>query len=196
MATEIVFVLDRSGSMSGLEGDVIGGFNSFVKEQQVLKDEARLTTVLFDDKYEILHERKNIKDVKPITKDEYYVRGSTALLDAIGKTIKTLKKQIARTDKVIFVINTDGYENASVEYTNEKIKELVEKMKNKRKWEFVFLGANIDSFATGRALGVTWTGNYTSSKEGVVSVYNTVSTMTSNYRGSGTLDADALKDLK
>ena len=148
--TELVFILDRSGSMDGLESDTVGGFNSMLSKQQEDDDECRLTTVLFDHEYEILHDRIDIKAVSPITEKEYFVRGQTALLDAIGRTINKIgntQKQTAeeyRAEKVLFVITTDGMENASREYTHDKIKSLIERQKTKYGWEFIFLGANID----------------------------------------------------
>lgn len=198
MATEIVFILDRSGSMNGLQNDVIGGFNSFISEQQKLKDKARLTTILFDTEYEILHDGVDIRDVKPITDKEYYPRGATALLDAVGKAINTVKSHAKKKDKVLFVINTDGYENSSKEYTNEKIKELVKECEDKDKWKFVFIGANVDSFAVGSSMGITYTANYSSTSAGQRSTYDAVTTITSSYRGSstGNLDTSALKDIK
>ncbi len=196
--TEIVFVLDRSGSMGGLETDVIGGFNSFLSEQQKLKGKARLTTILFDDRYEVLHDGVDIKDVQPITKAEYFVRGSTALLDAVGKAITTTRSHTNKKDKVLVIINTDGYENSSREYDNEKLKKLVKECEDEDKWKFIFIGANMDSFAVGGAFGVTTTANYTNTGTGVRSVYNSVTTVTSSYRSSSTdaLDTSALDDIK
>ena len=158
--TELVFILDKSGSMAGLEGDTIGGFNAMLKKQQEETGEAVVTTVLFDDHYELLHDRINIKGIRPITDKEYYVGGSTALLDAIGKTIHkigTVQKHTSedlRADKVMFVITTDGMENASHRYSSEKIKQMVEHQKEKYGWEFIFLGANIDAVETAERFGI------------------------------------------
>jgi uncharacterized protein with von Willebrand factor type A (vWA) domain len=204
MTTEIVFVLDRSGSMGGLEDDVIRGFNSFLVEQQKLKDKASLTTILFDDKYEVLYDGIDLQEVRTITKKEYFVRGSTALLDAIGKSINTVKSHTSKKDSVLFLVNTDGYENASKEYTNEKIKELVSKCEKNKKWKFVFLGANIDSFAVGNNLGITTSRNYTSNGVGTKSVYDAVSTIFTSYRcdvanskdGTADLNTSALKEIQ
>ena len=158
---EIVFILDRSGSMSGLEKDTIGGYNSMLeKQKKTKKGEAFVTTVLFDHEYELLHERTNLNKMKPITEKEYYVRGSTALLDAIGKTISQVKadqnrlRKSERAKKVLFVIITDGQENASKEFTSEKVKRLIEEQKKTEKWEFLFLGANIDAISTARQFGI------------------------------------------
>jgi uncharacterized protein YegL len=156
--TEIIFLLDRSGSMAGLETDTIGGFNGFIKRQGALGP-AKVTTVLFDDRYEILH--NGIKaETAELSGKEYFTRGSTALLDAVGKTIKDVKKRIKAADeedkpgKVIFVITTDGLENASREYTYQDIKEKIEKQTQKHGWEFIFMGANIDVVKESAKLGV------------------------------------------
>ena len=158
--TEIVFILDRSGSMGGLERDTIGGYNSMLERQKKEEGEAVLSTVLFDDKIEVLHDRKNLYDVKPITNSDYYVRGCTALLDAVGRTIHHIgnvhKNMPAdqRPEKTLFIITTDGMENASKEYTYSKVKKLVEEKKKKYHWEFVFLGANIDAVEVAGRFGV------------------------------------------
>ena len=158
--TEIVFILDRSGSMGGLENDTIGGYNSMLKKQKKEAGEAIVSTILFDDKIEVLHDRLPIKKIDPITDDEYFVRGSTALLDAVGGAInhingvhKKLEKD-ERPDKTLFIITTDGMENASSEYTYDKVKKLVEKQKEKDHWEFIFLGANIDAVEVAGRFGV------------------------------------------
>ena len=156
--TEIVFILDRSGSMSGLENDTIGGFNGFVRKQAEI-GQTILTTILFDDKYEILHNGIDAKNVH-ITGQEYYTRGATALLDAIGKTINDVGKRLAETPeasrpgKVIFVITTDGLENASREFSYGEIKRMITLQTNKYNWEFIFMGANIDVAAEGGKLGI------------------------------------------
>ena len=159
MKTEIVFILDRSGSMAGLEKDTIGGYNAMLKKQKQLAQHATVTTVLFDDEYKLLHDRIHINGVAPITEKEYEVRGATALLDAIGKSIIKMEQvQNAtlleeRAEKVLFVITTDGEENASVEFTYAKIKKLIERQKE-RGWEFIFLGANIDAIGEASKLGI------------------------------------------
>jgi uncharacterized protein YegL len=169
--TDIIFILDRSGSMSGIEEDTIGGFNSFIKDHQKDKN-AYVTTVLFDDKYEVLYERKPIKEVEKLTPKEYYVRGCTALMDAIGKTINSLNKKI-KDNKVLFVITTDGLENASREYDKAKIKKLIEKHSN---WEFIYIGADIDSYSEAAQLGIksSNTANYCKSKRGVGALFDSV----------------------
>lgn len=159
MRTELVFILDRSGSMAGLEKDTIGGFNSMIDKQKQLDGEATVTTVLFDDHYEVLHDRINLKGISPLTENEYFVRGTTSLLDAIGKTIAKMKEvekatlPEARAEKVMFVITTDGEENSSKEYSIEQIKKVIS-MQKELGWEFVFLGANIDAIQTATSLGL------------------------------------------
>ena len=159
---EIVFILDRSGSMGGLEEDTIGGYNSFIKSKKNLN--AKLTTVLFDNQIEILHDREDIKKVKPLTNKDYYVRGCTALMDAIGISINKISKE-AEGKKVIFVITTDGLENASKEYNKKQIKKMIEKRKD---WEFMYLGANIDSYDEASSIGIRKerVSNYKASSKG------------------------------
>ena len=152
--TELVFILDRSGSMGGLETDTIGGFNAMLKKQQAVEGDCQVTTVLFDDEYELLHNQMDIHEVKPMTDKEYYVRGCTALYDAVGRTIHTIAAEQRPDDKVLFVIITDGYENASTEYTGSQIKAAIEKMKTERNWQFVFLGANIDAAEVAEEIGI------------------------------------------
>lgn len=158
--TELVFILDKSGSMSGLESDTIGGFNSMLQKQRELEGECRITTVLFDNNYELLHDRIDIRAVSPMTEKEYQVGGSTALLDAIGRTIRKLagvQKNTAegyRAENVMFVIITDGQENASREYSSQRVKKMIEEEKEKYGWEFVFLGANIDAVETAGRFGI------------------------------------------
>ncbi len=158
--TEIVFILDRSGSMSGLEADTIGGYNSMLDKQKKEAGDALISTVLFDDRTEILHDRKNLEDVEQITDKEYYVRGCTALLDAVGGAIhhiSHIQKEIPeeeKPEKTLFIITTDGMENASKKYSYDKVKKMVEKKKKKNHWEFVFLGANIDAVEVAGRFGV------------------------------------------
>ncbi len=159
--TEIVFILDRSGSMAGLEKDTIGGYNSMLERQKKEEGEAIISTVLFDDKAEVLHNRKDLFDVKAITDKDYYVRGCTALLDAVGSVIQHIgnvqKNTPAdkRPEKTMFIITTDGMENASREYTYSKVKKMVEEKKKKYHWEFIFLGANIDAVEVAGRFGVS-----------------------------------------
>lgn len=161
MKTELVFILDKSGSMHGLEQDTIGGFNSMLQKQKELDGECRITTVLFDNRYELLHDRIDIRAVSSMTEKEYQVGGTTALLDAIGRTVQKLvsvQKNTAkeyRADRVLFVIITDGQENASREYSSDRVKEMIQLEKEKYGWEFVFLGANIDAVETAGRLGIS-----------------------------------------
>jgi len=158
--TELVFILDRSGSMSGLESDTIGGYNAMLEKQKKEPGEALITTVLFDDRYELLHDRINLRGLAPITDKMYFVRGSTALLDAVGKTINKIgnaQKYTAeeeRAEHVMFVITTDGMENASQEFSYEKVHQMIEHQKSKYAWEFIFLGANMDAKATAKRFGI------------------------------------------
>ncbi len=158
--TELVFILDKSGSMSGLEKDTIGGYNSMLAKQKDVQGECYITTVIFDNNYELLHDRIDIRAVGPISDKEYQVGGSTALLDAIGHTIHKIgnaQKHTAeeyRAENVMFVIITDGEENSSREYSAKKVKEQIEKQKSKYNWEFIFLGANIDAVRTAEQFGI------------------------------------------
>ena len=158
--TEIVYILDRSGSMTGLEKDTIGGYNGFLEKQKSEEGDAVVTTVLFDDKYELVHDRVDIKKISPLTEREYYARGMTALLDAVGKTIKSVEQRHRSAidsevpGKTIFVITTDGQENSSREYTAHQIKSMIETLKKEREWEFLFLGANIDAVDVAAKYGI------------------------------------------
>jgi len=191
-STELDFILDRSGSMGGLETDTIGGFNSMLKKQQAEPGDCRITTVLFDDTYEVLHERIDIKAVSEISSQEYFVRGCTALLDAVGKTIKKISKvqkntvEEYRADKILFVITTDGMENASREFTYDKIKSMVEKQKKKYNWEFIFLGANIDAIDVANRFGIAKnrTQNFHNDSEGVALNYEVLSETVACYRSA------------
>lgn len=157
--TELVFILDRSGSMNGLEADTIGGFNSFISEQKKEDGEAYVTTVLFDNGIQVIHDRLKLEDVPKMTDKEYTARGTTALLDAVGDTVKHISNihRYARKEdipsKTLFVITTDGAENASTHYSYQNVKELIEEQK-KTGWEFIFLGANIDAAETAVNLGI------------------------------------------
>ena len=167
----VVFILDRSGSMNNCVEDTIGGYNSYLKREQ--KNNSLITTILFDDEYEVLHYRKDVKEVKELTKKEYYVRGCTALYDAIGKTIRKLEQDV-KNEKVLFIITTDGLENASKEYNKKEIAKLIKKHKN---WEFIYLGANIDSYAEGESIGISRDriSNCKKSKEGIKEVFKSIS---------------------
>jgi uncharacterized protein YegL len=177
--TEIVSILDRSGSMSGLTQDTIGGFNTFIGEQKLVPGNAAVTTVLFDDKYEVLHNGVNLNDILPITEKDYSARGCTALLDAVGKTVNSIGEKLSRMpeqerpSKVIFLIITDGMENASQEFTHAQIKEMIERQKNIYKWEFLFFGANIDSFGVSGSRGIdsSMTANFSATGQGIKAAF-------------------------
>ena len=202
--TELVFILDRSGSMSGLESDTIGGYNAMLEKQKKEAGESTVTTVLFDDKYELLHDRTDLKGIAPITDREYYVRGCTALLDAIGKTIQKIanvQKHTSpenRADKVLFVITTDGMENASREYTYDKIRALVERQKQEYGWEFLFLGANIDAISTARRFGIgaDRAVNYHADSQGTRLNYEVVSETVSCMRAGEPIAADWKREIE
>lgn len=157
--TELVFILDRSGSMSGLEMDTIGGFNGMIEKQKKEEGDVVVSAVLFDDVPEVLYDRVGIEAISPMTDEQYFVRGCTALLDAVGSSIehiKTVRKQMLkeeRPEKTIFIITTDGMENASTVYSYEKVKQMIEKRQAKN-WEFIFLGANIDAAAEAGRMGI------------------------------------------
>ncbi len=201
--TELVFILDRSGSMSGLESDTIGGYNGLLDKQRNEVGEAVITTVLFDDKYELLHDRINVKGVAPITNKDYFVRGMTALLDAVGKTIVKIESAQAHTtederpEKTLVVITTDGMENASREFTKDKVKEMVERMQKNHGWEFIFLGANIDSVKTAGGIGIRAdrTANYHADSIGTAQNFCTVSAVASNLRASRSVNKDWKHDI-
>lgn len=181
--TELVFILDRSGSMGGLESDTIGGFNGMLKKQREQEGEVTVTTVFFNDGYEIIHDRIPIEYILPITNKEYHVRGCTALLDAVGKTIhkivnvQKILPEEQRAEKVIFVIITDGLENASREYSYKLIKSMIEHEKEKYGWEFMFLGANIDAVAEADKMGIgeERAVTYSNDSAGVLLNYDTIS---------------------
>lgn len=180
--TELVFILDRSGSMSGLESDTIGGFNGMIEKQKKQDGEANVTTVLFDDKYELIHDRFPIQAIKPLTERDYYVRGCTALLDAVGKTIHkigNIQKYLPddmKAEKVIFVITTDGLENASREYNYDRIRQMIERQKEQYGWEFLFLGANMDAVSEAKKFGISADRSVTfeNDSEGVATNYRVV----------------------
>lgn len=199
--TEVVFILDRSGSMSGLEADTIGGFNSLIEKQKKEEGDAYISTILFDDRQEVLYDRVPIRKVEPMNDKQYYVRGCTALLDAVGGAIKHIKNihKYAREEdvpeKTLFIITTDGMENSSREYTYEKVKKLIEKQK-KKDWEFLFLGANIDAVETaGRfGIGANRAVNYHSDSAGTKLNYQVLSKAVSRVRACPVDAKAALED--
>ena len=180
--TELVFILDRSGSMYGLEQDTIGGFNSMLAKQKTDTGEAYVTTVLFDNRIRVLHDRLPLREVAPMTDADYTVGGSTALLDAVGKSIKHIARihkythPDHRPTKTLFVIITDGMENASREYTYDKVKQLITHEQEKYGWEFLFLGANIDAAREAARFGIhaDRAANYHADSRGTEVIYETV----------------------
>ena len=196
--TEIVFILDRSGSMAGLEDDTIGGFNAMIQKQKSEDGEAYVSTVLFDNHTEVIHDRVDIQKIQPMTRNDYYVRGSTALLDAVGKAIHHIgnvhkyAREEDRPEKTIFVITTDGMENASREYTYQRVRQMIEHEKEKYGWEFLFLGANIDAAKEAARFGITEdrAANYHADREGTAVIYEAMSEAVCNVRACRPVSAD------
>ncbi len=196
--TEIVFILDRSGSMSGLEADTIGGFNSMIEKQRKESGEALISTILFDNVSEVLHDRVPVQKVAPMTDRDYFVCGGTALLDAIGGAIRHIGNihKYARQEDVpehtLFVITTDGMENASRRYDSETVKKMIERQKRKYSWDFLFLGANIDAVETARHFGIDADRavNYHPDHEGTQLNYEVLSAAVSAVRHSAPLGRD------
>ena len=190
--TEIVFILDRSGSMAGLEGDTIGGFNSMIEKQKKEPGEAFVSTVLFDNETEVIHDRMDIKKIEQMTDREYYVRGCTALLDAVGGAIHHIgnvhkyAREEDRPEKTLFVITTDGMENASRKYSYEKVRTMIQRQKEKYGWEFIFLGANIDAAKEAARFGISEdrAANYHADSVGTAVIYETVSEVVCNVRAN------------
>ena len=187
---DIVFLLDRSGSMAGSESDTIGGYNSYIDKMK--NNKAKVTTVLFDNQYELLTNREDISKIKKLTNETYYVRGCTALYDAIGKTITTIERET--NNKVLFVITTDGLENASIEYNKKSISKLIKKHSN---WEFLYIGANIDSYAEGESLGISSNNiaNYKKDTAGTAKLFSSIERASSMMMEEGCLNTSWKKDL-
>ena len=200
--TEIVFILDRSGSMSGLEQDTIGGYNSLIRKQKSEEGEAIISTVLFDDQTEVLHDRVSIDSIQPMTEEQYYVRGCTALLDAVGGAIHhigNVHKYARKEDvpeKTLFIITTDGMENASRRYSYENVKHMIERQKAKFGWEFLFLGANIDAIEVAGRFGIQpeRAVNYNSDSEGTAVNYRVLSKVVSRVRNCNLDDMEDMFD--
>ena len=201
--TELVFILDRSGSMSGLEADTIGGFNSMIEKQRKEDGECYVSTVLFDNYSEVLHDRVKLSEIKPMTHEEYTVRGCTALIDAIGGAIHHIGNihKYARPEDVpahtMFIITTDGQENASHRYTSERVKHMIERQKARYGWEFLFIGANIDAVETAAQYGIDRDRavNYNADGQGTQILYESVSKAVCNVRASAPLSADWSEDI-
>ena len=201
--TEIVFILDRSGSMAGLEDDTIGGFNAMIEKQKKEAGEALVSTVLFDNHTDVIHDRVDIQKVAPMTREEYYVRGCTALLDAVGRAIHHIgnvhkyAREEDRPEKTLFVITTDGMENASREYTYDHLKAMIQRQQAKYGWEFLFLGANIDAVSTAGRFGIgeDHAVNYHCDKEGTALNYEVVSEAICSVRAHAPLGRDWKKRI-
>ncbi len=206
--TELVFILDKSGSMSGLESDTIGGFNSMLEKQKRIDGEAYISTILFSNFSEVIHDRVNIKDVAMLTEKEYNVGGMTALIDAIGGAIHHIGNihKYARKEDVpehtMFVIITDGMENASRQYSSEQVKKMIERQKEKYGWEFLFLGANIDAVETAKSFGIgaDRAVDYRCDSQGTQLNYEVVSETVACMRAAAPISSDwsdrIKKDLK
>ena len=201
--TEVVFILDRSGSMSGLEADTIGGFNSMIAKQKKEEGEAYISTVLFDDQTEVLYDRVPIQRVEPMNDNQYYVRGCTALLDALGGAIhhignvhKYARKE-DRPEKTLFIITTDGMENASHKYSYDKVKKMVERQKKEYGWEFLFLGANIDAIEVAGRFGIAANRaiNYKCDSKGTQLNYEVLSRTVSEFRACECDDEEVMDEM-
>ena len=195
--TELIFILDRSGSMGGLESDTIGGFNATINDQKTLEEETRVTTILFDNFFEILHDRIDLQDLPTLTEKDYFVRGSTALYDAVALGINKIMnvqkqtKQDGRADKVIMVIITDGYENSSRETNAAMLHKMIDGCK-KDGWEFLFLGADIDAQAAAGAIGIesSRASNFVKDAQGVQVQYDSLNVAIRTMRSGAPLPMD------
>ena len=196
--TELVFILDRSGSMAGLEADTIGGFNSMIEKQKKQDGKCYVSTVLFDDRVEVIHDRAELSAIKKMTDEDYFVRGCTALIDAIGSSIRHIANihKYARPEDVpqntMFIITTDGMENASHIYSSDEVKKMIEKEKEKYGWEFIFIGANIDAVETAKRFGIgsDRAVNYHADSKGTQVLYETVSDAVCNMRACAPMAAN------
>lgn len=202
--TEVVFILDKSGSMSGLESDTIGGFNAMLGKQKEENEGVTISTVLFDDAFHVIHDRLNIKDVKPLTNKDYFVGGTTALLDAVGRSIRKIRNVYAETlredrpSKVLFMITTDGMENASTEYSYSKVKQMISEVKEKYNWEFIFFGANIDAVSEAKKFGITpdRAVQYHADEVGTTTNFKAMRNVMASYANTGNIDKNWKKDVE
>ena len=201
---EVVFILDRSGSMSGLEADTIGGFNATLARQKAEKGEVLWSTVLFDDRHEVVHDRVPIARIEKLTGNEYYVRGCTALLDAVGRAIHHIGNvhKYARPEdvpgKTLFVITTNGMENASREYTYAQVRQMIQRQTEKYGWEFLFLGANMDAVGVAGRMGIRpeRSATFINDGAGIRTNYAAVSGAMSCMRETGSIDEEALEAVR
>lgn len=199
--TEIIFVIDASGSMAHLVGDTIGGFNGFIESQKAIDGKATLTTVLFNSSWRILHNGVDLHEVKPMTTADYVAGGMTAMLDAIGETINRVQDRhdelgVEKPENVLFVITTDGEENSSRKFTKSQIEKMIKHQTNGHGWKFMFLGANMDAVKEASSIGISsdWSTNYTYTAKGVCDAYTTLSNATCSMRTGGLDDAFNLSD--
>ena len=201
---EIVFILDRSGSMAGLEQDTIGGFNGLIEKQKREASSARVSLILFDDRTEVILDRVPIEDIGSLSEEEYYVRGSTALWDAVGRSVLHIArvhqkmKAENRPEKTLFIITTDGMENSSVEYSLDQVKQLIERQKERDHWEFLFLGANIDAVQTADSMGIgaSRAVNFHADKPGMRKNFGVLAKAMKLYEESEELDENWAEDIR
>ena len=202
--TELVFILDRSGSMAGLEKDTIGGFNAMLEKQKKEAGQAFVSTLIFDHETEVIHDRLPLDQISPMTEDDYWVRGCTALLDAIGGAIHHIgnvhkyARQEDIPEKTLFVITTDGMENASRSYSASQVCSMIQRQQKKYGWEFLFLGANIDAVETAGRFGIhkERAVNYCPDADGTALNYEAISNAVSQVRACRPLSADWKKDIE
>lgn len=201
--TELVFILDRSGSMENVASDIVGGFNSLIKKQRSEDGECLVSTVLFNAAQKVLHDRKPLSQIDILTSNDYVPHGSTALIDAIGSSIHHIGNihKYARSEDIpehtLFVIMTDGLENSSCRYTSDKVKQMIERQKEKYGWEFLFIGANIDAVETAQNIGISEdrAANYISDSKGTGIVYNALSAAVCSLRKNKNISADWSQDI-
>lgn len=200
--TEIIFVIDNSGSMAHLTGDTIGGFNGFIEGQKALDGKATLTTVLFNTSWKILHDGVDIHEVKPLTKSDYVAGGGTAMLDAIGEIINKVQDRhddlgTEKPEEVLFVITTDGEENSSRTFKKSQIEKMIKHQTNGHGWKFMFLGANMDAVKEAESIGISkdWSVNYAYNSRGVDAVYTTMDYMASSIRSDTALVGEMGKEI-
>jgi len=202
--TELVFIMDKSGSMSGLEGDTIGGFNAMIDKQKKLEGDVIVSTVLFNHETSVLHDRVNINQIEQLNNRTYFTGGMTALLDAVGGSIKHIRRVYAdtlreeRPDKVIFVITTDGLENSSRYYSYKDVKHMIQDVKDKYEWEFIFLGANIDAIDEARKIGIRQdrAADYRADKKGTKAHYEAINEFVSSVRMNNHVKSEWKQKIK